>query len=183
MFEARQGHRGGVFWMTGLSGAGKSTLAHATEKELFAKGFNIRVLDGDIIRHGLCSDLSFSVEDRCENIRRIAQVSLLMVQQGIICLCAFITPLQQHREISRKIIGNDYYEIFVSCPLEECERRDIKGFYKLAREGKIKEYTGISSPYDTPLCADLTIETVIKEESICVKNLCSYIIKQTDINK
>lgn len=167
--------------MTGLSGAGKSTLAHATEKKLFDKGYCARVLDGDIIRNGLCSDLSFCVQDRCENIRRIAEVSLLMAQQGIISLCAFITPLEKHRKIARHIIGNDYHEIFISCPLEECERRDVKGFYKLAREGKIKEYTGVSAPYDTPRCADMIIETAIKDETTCVKELYAYIKQQTNI--
>ncbi len=159
MRHAQNGHKGGVFWFTGLSGAGKSTIAHLVEQKLFAQNMLINVLDGDIIRTGLCSDLSFSPEGRAENVRRIAEIARILSMQGFICLCAFISPLKQHRDIARHVLQEYYHEIYVSCPLEECERRDVKGYYKLAREGKIKNYTGISAQYDTPVNPDLLLET------------------------
>ena len=177
MRESRQGHSGGVFWLTGLSGAGKSTLAHRVEQELFALGMNIVVLDGDIIRHGLCAGLGFSPEDRAENIRRIAELSHILADRGMVCLCAFITPLKEHRELARRIVGADYHEVYIACPVEECEKRDVKGFYKLAREGKIQNYTGISAPYDEPEQPELRLDTDQWSEDQCAAQLKIYILE------
>ncbi|WP_320171744.1 adenylyl-sulfate kinase [Maridesulfovibrio sp.] len=157
---ALNGHQSAVFWFTGLSGSGKSTIAHALEKKLFDNGFRAYVFDGDNVRHGLCSDLSFSPVARTENNRRIAEVAKLFVENGTICMCAFISPLKADREMAMEIIGGeDFHEIFVTCPLDVCEQRDVKGFYKLAREGKIKNYTGISAPYEVPENPDLLVDT------------------------
>ncbi|WP_432738793.1 adenylyl-sulfate kinase [Maridesulfovibrio sp. FT414] len=163
------GHRSAVLWFTGLSGSGKSTIAHGVEKRLHDAGMRSYVFDGDNVRHGLCSDLSFSPAARTENIRRIAEVSKLFAENSTICMCAFISPLMSDREMAREIIGDDdFYEIFVTCPLSVCEARDVKGYYKLAREGKIKNYTGISAPYEAPDNPDLLVDTDVEtlEESI-----------------
>ncbi len=173
--EMRNGHRGGVFWFTGLSGSGKSTIAHAVEKQLFAENIHVTVLDGDIIRHGLCSDLSFSPEGRAENIRRIAELSTILAKQGVVCLAAFISPLRTYRQLARNIIGEDFNEIFVSCSVEECELRDVKGYYKLAREGKIKNYTGISAPYEEPENAELCVKTDSFTETVCIKRTYEFV--------
>jgi adenylyl-sulfate kinase len=160
MREARQPHKGMVFWLTGLSGAGKSTLAHAVELELFQRNFTIVVLDGDVIRTGLCRDLGFLPEDRAENNRRIAEMAKILVRNGTICLCAFISPSAEMRREARKIVGEEFFrEVFVSCSVEECERRDAKGFYAKARQGAILNYTGISSGYEPPLRPDIAICT------------------------
>ncbi|WP_320006744.1 adenylyl-sulfate kinase [Maridesulfovibrio sp.] len=154
------GHRAAVFWFTGISGSGKSTIAHCVEKRLFDCAMRAYVFDGDNVRHGLCSDLSFSPTARTENIRRIAEVCRLFTDNGTICMCAFISPLKEYRKMAREIVGEaDFYEIYVSCSLEVCEQRDVKGYYKMAREGKIKNYTGISAPYDAPDEPDLIVET------------------------
>ena len=152
-------HRGGLFWFTGLSGAGKSTLAHSVEESLHQKGFRTFVLDGDNVRHGLCADLSFSDDDRKENIRRIGHMSMLYVEAGIIVLTAFISPFRADRDNVRKIAGADFHEIYCKCSLEVCEDRDVKGLYKRARAGEIPDFTGISSPYEKPEYADLTVDT------------------------
>ena len=157
--ETQNGHRGGLFWFTGLSGAGKSTLAHSVEEMLYQKGYRTFVLDGDNVRHGLCADLSFSDEDRKENIRRIGHMSMLYVEAGIIVLTAFISPFRADRDNVRKIGGADFHEIYCKCSLEVCEDRDVKGLYKRARAGEIPDFTGISSPYEEPEFANLTIDT------------------------
>lgn len=162
--ESYFGHGSAVFWFTGLSGAGKSTIAHLVEEMLFETGVNCYVLDGDNVRHGVCSDCDFSPEGRRENLRRIAEVAALFNHAGVVCLSAFISPTSCDREYVKSIVGEDFFhEIYIHCPLEECERRDVKGYYKLAREGKIKNYTGISSPYDEPRSPQLIIST--KDES------------------
>ena len=176
MREEKRLHKSAVFWFTGLSGSGKSTVAHGVEKELFDLKIDAVVFDGDAIRTGLCNDLRFSPPDRLENIRRIAEVSRLFVHNNIICLCAFISPLEEHRQLARRIIGGDYHEIYVSCPLEECERRDVKGFYKLAREGKIQGYTGISAPYDVPLHPSLKIDTAQRTARESIRSVLSYVL-------
>ncbi len=181
MRHAKNGHKGGVFWFTGLSGAGKSTIAHLVEQKLFAKNMLVNVLDGDIIRNGLCSDLSFSTEGRAENIRRIAEISRIFASQGFICLCAFISPLKTQRDIARNILQDAFYEIFISCPVEECERRDVKGYYEMARKGKIKNYTGISAPYDVPDNPHLLIETHITSKEDCVAKVQTFIESKTII--
>ncbi len=164
-----------MFWFTGLSGSGKSTIAHAIEKILFDQGLQITVFDGDNVRHGLCGDLSFSVEGRRENIRRIAEVAKLFAENGTICLCAFITPLEEYRQSIKHILGDDYYEIFIKCSVEECEKRDVKGYYKLAREGKIKNYTGISAPFETPKNPDFMIDTENCTLDECVQSVLSFL--------
>ena len=163
MREARQQHTGMVFWLTGLSGSGKSTLAHLAEATLFAEGYTIVVFDGDVVRSGLCRDLGFSLQDRKENNRRIAEVAKLFVRNGSICLCAFISPSAEMRGMAREIIGPAYFrEVYVCCSLEECERRDVKGFYRKARLGQISNYTGIGSAYETPMSPDCTLYTDTK---------------------
>ena len=157
--EQKNGHKGGLFWFTGLSGSGKSTLAHAVEERLFQQGFNTYVLDGDNVRHGLCADLGFSDEDRKENIRRISHMSKLFVDAGIIVLTAFISPFRIDRNNARKIVAPDFHEIYCNCPLEVCEMRDVKGLYKRARAGEIKHFTGIDSPYEEPLSPELSTNT------------------------
>ena len=157
--EQQNGHRGGLFWFTGLSGAGKSTLAHSVEERLHQNGYRTFVLDGDNVRHGLCADLGFSEDDRKENIRRIGHMAMLYVEAGIVVLTAFISPFRADRDNVRKIAGNDFNEIYCKCSLEVCEERDVKGLYKRARAGEIPDFTGISSPYEEPEFANLTVDT------------------------
>lgn len=159
--EELNGHRSVVVWFTGLSGSGKSTLAHTVEEQLHQRGCRTFVFDGDNVRHGLCSDLGFSPEHRAENIRRIGEMAALFVQAGIISLTAFISPFRKDREAVRALIGDrDFVEVYCECPLEVCERRDTKGLYRRARKGEIKEFTGISAPYEVPENPDLTVDTV-----------------------
>jgi adenylylsulfate kinase len=153
-------HRSAVLWFTGLSGSGKSTLAHALEEKLFQKGCRTFVLDGDNVRHGLNSNLDFSESDRTENIRRISEVSKLMLESGLIVMTAFISPFNKDRNEAKRLISNDdFIEIYCKASLETCEARDVKGLYKKARAGKIKNYTGIDSPYEVPENPDLIIDT------------------------
>ena len=152
--------KGKVLWFTGLSASGKSTLACALEKKLYEDGLLTEVLDGDKIRNGLNNNLGFSEEDRIENIRRIAEVGKLFCNCGIIAISAFISPTESIRKMARSIIGdNDFFKIYLSTPLEVCEKRDPKGLYKKARAGKIYDFTGISAPYETPKDAHLVIDT------------------------
>ncbi|MEG1648546.1 MAG: adenylyl-sulfate kinase [Rikenellaceae bacterium] len=160
-----------MIWFTGLSGSGKSTLSIALEKELHARGFLCRLLDGDNIRSGINKNLTFSEEDRLENIRRIAEVSKLFVDSGVITIAAFISPTDAIRDMAKKIIGEEnFMEVFVSTPIEVCEQRDIKGLYEKARRGEIKEFTGISSPFDAPQNPTLSIDTskLKLEESVAM---------------
>jgi len=183
MREAKQNHKGMAFWLTGLSGAGKSTLAHTAELLLFRKNYHVAVLDGDVIRSGLCGDLGFSMEERKENNRRIAELAKIFVRSGIICLCAFISPSAAFRHDARRIIGEDSFrEVYVACSVEECERRDVKGFYKKARQGKIQNYTGISSGYEAPLSPDCSIRTEGTSESDCTALLMRFIEKNVEIS-
>ncbi len=156
---ARNGHRGGVLWFTGLSGAGKSTLALALERELFRKGYQVYVLDGDNIRSGLNADLGFSPEDRAENIRRVGEVAALFADAGMIAISAFISPYRADRERARRAAGDGFHEIYIHAPLEVCEQRDPKGLYKKARAGEIPDFTGISSPYEPPENPELVVPT------------------------
>lgn len=168
--ERKNRHVGSIIWFTGLSGSGKSTLAHAVELELYNLGYHTAVLDGDNVRHGLCGDLGFSEQDRMENIRRIGQVSRLFVDAGVIVLTAFISPYRIDRQRVRMMVEqeNDFIEVFCNCQLEICEQRDVKGLYQRARKGEIKEFTGISSPYEAPQNAELTVNTgeLSVEESV-----------------
>ncbi|MFW5730717.1 MAG: adenylyl-sulfate kinase [Desulfonatronovibrionaceae bacterium] len=174
-----------ILWFTGLSGSGKSTIAHAAEERLHAMGRLTYVFDGDNVRHGLCSDLSFSPEGRAENLRRIAEMVKLFLDAGIICMSAFISPLRQDRQKVRQIINcSRFYEIYVSCPLEICEERDVKGLYKMARQGKIKNYTGISAPYEEPENPDLILKTNQCNLDQCVEKVVDFTLQavqgQTD---
>jgi len=153
-------HRSVVLWFTGLSGSGKSTLAHAVEEKLYQKGCSTFVLDGDNVRHGLNSNLDFSESGRTENIRRISEVSKLMLESGLIVMTAFISPFNKDRNEARKLISNDdFIEIYCKASLETCEARDVKGLYKRARAGEIKNYTGVDSPYEEPENPELIINT------------------------
>lgn len=153
-------HKSGLLWFTGLSAAGKSTIAHHLEKELFDRGIRSYVLDGDNVRHGVNANLGFSREDRRENLRRIAEVSKLMVDAGLVVLAAFISPYREDRKFVQQTVGEDhFFEIYVKCPIEVCEKRDPKGQYKKARAGIIKNYTGVSAPYEEPETPDLVIDT------------------------
>ena len=167
--ESLLGQRGMMIWFTGLSGSGKSTIAIALERELQQRGLLCRILDGDNIRSGINDNLGFSPEDRVENIRRIAEVGRLFVDTGIITLAAFISPTNDLRRMAARIIGeDDFMEVYVSTPLEECERRDVKGLYAKARRGEIKEFTGISAPFEVPEHPALTLDTskLSPEESV-----------------
>lgn len=152
------GHPSFVMWFVGLSGSGKSTLANVVEQRLFERNFHTYTLDGDNVRSGLNKDLDFSDDSRKENIRRIGELSNLMVDAGLITISAFISPFEKERELVKSIVGEaNYIEIFVDCPLEICEERDVKGLYKKARKGEIKNFTGISSPFEKPKNPDLAI--------------------------
>lgn len=158
-------HSSFVLWFTGLSGSGKSTIANALSKELYERSIRNYVLDGDNIRNGLNRDLSFSDNDRTENIRRISEVSKLFVDNGTVVLTAFISPFLQDRQKAKEIVSEEeFFEIFVSCPIEECEKRDSKGLYSKARKGEIPDFTGIDSPYEEPVSPDITIHT--NEQSV-----------------
>jgi adenylylsulfate kinase len=162
-------HKSVVLWFTGLSGSGKSTLAHAIEERLYKNGISTYVLDGDNVRHGLCSDLSFTDSDRVENIRRISELAKLLTDAGIITLTAFISPFKVDRDEARKRMPHgDFLEIYCQCPIEICEQRDVKGLYKKAREGEIPFFTGIDSPYEAPVRPELVINTcdVSLEDSV-----------------
>ncbi|MEZ4775567.1 MAG: adenylyl-sulfate kinase [Bacteroidia bacterium] len=157
-----------VVWLTGLSGSGKSTIAQALEATLHEEGFFTKLLDGDNIRVGLSNNLSFSEEDRTENIRRIAEAAKLFLDGGVICLCSFVSPTIEIRELARKIIGaENFLEVYVNAPLEVCEGRDVKGLYKKAREGKIPQFTGIDSPFEAPVAPFLELRTDEKSLEQC----------------
>jgi adenylylsulfate kinase len=163
------GHKSVVIWFTGLSGSGKSTLAHSVEEELHRLGCRTYVLDGDNVRHGLSSNLSFNDDDRKENIRRIGEAAKLMIEAGVIALTAFISPFKKDRNLVRQLLPQgDFIEIYCNASLETCESRDVKGLYKRARAGEIKNYTGIDSPYEAPNNPELVIDTEseVLEESV-----------------
>ena len=167
--EKLNGHGSVILWFTGLSGAGKSSLAHAVEEELHQLRCRTFVFDGDNVRHGLCADLGFSAEDRVENIRRVGEMSKLFIETGVIALTAFISPFLNDRARVRSLVPHgDFLEIYCRCSLEICEQRDVKGLYKRARAGEIKDFTGISSPYEEPIDPELIVETgaLTMEESV-----------------
>jgi adenylylsulfate kinase len=158
--ETLHKHQSVILWFTGLSGSGKSTLAHAVEDYLYHLGISTFVLDGDNVRHGLCSDLGFSDKDRVENIRRIGELAKLMTEAGIITLTAFISPFKSDRNTARNLVPHgDFLEIYCECPIETCEQRDVKGLYKKARAGQIPFFTGIGSPYEAPENPELVVNT------------------------
>lgn len=156
----RNSHRPALIWLTGLSGSGKSSLAAALEFELFSRGFHTYSLDGDNVRHGLCRDLGFSVRDRDENIRRVGEVAALMVDAGLIVIASFISPFRRERQIVREMLEpGEFFEVYLSAPLQICEQRDPKGLYQKARAGEIGNFTGISSPYEPPVAPEVTVDS------------------------
>jgi len=170
-------HSPKVFWMTGLSGSGKSTIANALQNELFQKGYQVYVLDGDNVRGGLNKDLDFSDGGRIENIRRISEVAKLFADAGFVVITAFISPFQSDREQAKNIIGSEYFcEVFVDTPLEICEQRDVKGLYKKARAGEIPNFTGIGSAFEKPEAADVVLHT----DSIKVEEAVQYLVRMLD---
>lgn len=174
--QQQNGHGSAILWFTGLSGAGKSTLAHAVEERLHQLGCRTYVLDGDNVRHGLCGDLGFSAQDRSENIRRIGEVAKLMIDAGVIALTAFISPFRADRERVRgMVMHGEFIEIYCHCPVEVCETRDVKGLYQRARAGEVKDFTGISSPYEAPLKPELTVDTATQPLDACVTQVLDYL--------
>ncbi len=169
--------RAKVIWLTGLSGAGKTTLAQHLEEALFRTGFLTQVLDGDNIRSGINSNLGFSDADRLENIRRIAEISKLFLHCGVITINCFISPTGVIRDLARQIIGSDnFIEVYVNAPLEVCEQRDVKGLYSRARRGEIKDFTGVTSPFEVPAHLDIEIRTDLYPVGTCVEKLMEFIL-------
>ncbi|WP_447747101.1 adenylyl-sulfate kinase [Pseudomonas nicosulfuronedens] len=168
--------RPGLVWLTGLSGSGKSTLADALEQRLHAAGRHTYLLDGDNLRHGLSRDLGFAAEDRGENIRRVGEVAALMVDAGLITIAAFISPFRGHRDRVRELLPERFVEVHVSTPLKVCEERDPKGLYRKARAGELKEFTGIDSPFEVPLAAELTLDTSTLSVEEAVDRICNYMV-------
>uniref|UniRef100_UPI0040298E1D adenylyl-sulfate kinase n=1 Tax=Alloprevotella sp. TaxID=1872471 RepID=UPI0040298E1D len=168
--------RGVMLWFTGLSGSGKSTVAIALERELHKRGLLCRILDGDNIRSGINANLGFSAEDRRENIRRVAEVAKLFVETGIITIAAFVSPTEELRQLAQQIIGEvDFKEIYISTPIEECERRDVKGLYARARRGEVKNFTGISAPFEAPQHPALSLDTSKLPVEESVKHLLKFL--------
>ncbi len=174
---ARNGHSGAVVWLTGLSGAGKSTLARLAERNLFDEGWQVVVLDGDNLRLGLNSDLGFSPENRVENIRRVGEVAALFASAGVVVIAAFISPYERDRRMARAAaVATSFYEVYISAPVSECERRDVKGLYGRARRGEISDFTGISAPYEVPASPDLVLDTVNRSIEDCLHELIAHIV-------
>ena len=180
--EALNKHKSVILWFTGLSGAGKSTLAHAVEERLHEMACRTFVLDGDNVRHGLCGDLGFTEEDRKENIRRIGNVAKLFLEAGVIVLTAFISPFRSDRRLVRNMVHHgEFLEIFCDASVNICEQRDVKGLYQKARKGEIKNFTGISSPYETPSNPELTLDTGTLPLSECVDQVIDLLKSRTII--
>jgi adenylylsulfate kinase len=174
--QSQNGHNSVILWFTGLSGAGKSTLAHAVERRLHELGCRTFVFDGDNVRHGLCADLGFSAEDRSENIRRIGEMAKLFVEAGVIALTAFISPYRSDRDRVRALAAlGDFIEIYCECPLDVCEQRDVKGLYAKARQGVIRDFTGISSPYEQPETPELAVNTATLSLDACVEQVLALL--------
>ncbi len=168
-----------LVWFTGLSGSGKSTIANALEKALFIRGTHTYLLDGDNVRKGLNSNLTFSPEDRSENIRRIAEVSKLMLDAGLVVLASFVSPYREDRENVKRIVGyENFVEVFVNTPIEECERRDVKGLYAKARAGEIENFTGVNGPYEPPMAPDVEIDTMKVSVGDAVALIVEFIAKK-----
>ena len=170
------GHKSAIIWFTGLSGAGKSTLAHAVEERLHQMSYRTFVFDGDNVRHGLCGDLGFSEEERRENIRRIGEMAKLFVEAGVIALTAFISPFRADRLKVRQLAApGDFIEVYCRCPIGVCEQRDVKGMYRRARAGEIRDFTGISSPYEEPETPELAVDTGSMPLELCVDQVVGYL--------
>ncbi|AKL84328.1 adenylyl-sulfate kinase [Bacillus atrophaeus] len=177
-YQQKNKHQSSILWLTGLSGSGKSTIANAAARELFEQGYQVVVLDGDNIRHGLNNDLGFSDEDRKENIRRIGEVAKLFVQQGTIVITAFISPFREDREQVRQLVDEgEFHEIYIKCDLDICEQRDPKGLYKKARNGEIPFFTGIDSPYEEPKAPELVLDSGQNEREECKNQLIEFVKK------
>ncbi|WNV81328.1 adenylyl-sulfate kinase [Bacillus atrophaeus] len=177
-YQQKNKHQSSILWLTGLSGSGKSTIANAAARELFEQGYQVVVLDGDNIRHGLNNDLGFSDEDRKENIRRIGEVAKLFVKQGTIVITAFISPFREDREQVRQLVDEgEFHEIYIKCDLDICEQRDPKGLYKKARNGEIPFFTGIDSPYEEPKAPELVLDSGQNEREECKNQLIEFVKK------
>lgn len=174
--EQINGHKSVIIWFTGLSGSGKSTLAHAVEERLHQISCRTFVFDGDNVRHGLCGDLNFSEDDRRENIRRIGEMAKLFIEAGVIALTAFISPFRADRlKVRNLAVPGDFIEIYCRCPIEVCEQRDVKGLYRRARAGEIRDFTGISSPYEEPENSELVVDTGAMPLDQCVDQIVGYL--------
>ena len=172
-----------LIWFTGLSGSGKSTMSNLLESELHSSGYKTYALDGDNVRQGLCNDLAFTEEDRVENIRRIGEVAKLFLDAGVVVLCSFVSPFARDRQQVRELVGvNKFVEVFVDCPLEICEERDVKGLYKKARQGKIKNFTGINSPFEKPEKPDLVLKTAEEDPNVLLSRLLAYVEPKLRVN-
>jgi len=181
--QLQAGHKSVILWFTGLSGAGKSTLAHTVEKALFDIGCRTIVIDGDNVRHGICSDLGFSNEDRQENIRRVGELSKLFIDAGILTLTAFISPFEADRNRVRSLVNDDeFIEIYCNTNLQTCEQRDVKGLYAKARRGEIADFTGISSPYEPPQNPEIIVNTGGDSIDECVQAVIDYLVAHNYIN-
>jgi adenylylsulfate kinase len=182
--ERLNGHRAAIVWLTGLSGSGKSTLAHAVEEQLHRRGCRSYVFDGDNVRHGLCSDLGFSREDRAENLRRIGEMARLFVDAGLIVLAAFISPFQADRDrLRRSVAEGKFLEVYCRCDLSVCESRDTKGLYRRARAGEVKNFTGISAPYEVPLQPELVLDTDATSLDECVMRVLEMLVRRGVISE
>ena len=182
--EHQNGHKSCVIWFTGLSGSGKSTLAHAVEEQLHKRGCRTFVLDGDNVRHGLSANLGFSEDDRKENTRRIGEAAKLMMEAGLITLTAFISPFREDREAVRRLMPHgDFLEIYCKASLETCESRDVKGLYKKARKGEIKNYTGIDSPYEAPKAPERVVDTEILSLEQAVDSVMQLLFERNIIHE
>jgi adenylyl-sulfate kinase len=183
-YEKRNGNRGLVIWLTGLSGSGKSTIANELNTRLFHQNKHSVILDGDNTRLGINHDLGFSAADRTENNRRVAEIAKLFMESGNIVICSFISPFQKDRELSKQLIGEEnYFEVFVDCSLEMCEKRDVKGMYKQARKGELESFTGISSPYETPGNPQLILPTEQLNLQQCAELLLNSITERIKLRK
>jgi bifunctional enzyme CysN/CysC len=169
------GHRGGILWFTGLSGSGKTTLAVELERLLFAKGYQVFLLDGDNVRLGLNADLGFSPAARSENIRRVGEVAALFAEAGMIVISAFISPYRADRDRVRAAHSRHFHEVYINAPLEACEARDTKGLYRRARAGELKDFTGVSAPYEAPMTPELVVRTAEKSVAQCLAGLILYV--------
>ncbi|MEG7334196.1 adenylyl-sulfate kinase [Bacillus sp. 0102A] len=177
-YQQKNKHKSSILWLTGLSGSGKSTIANAAARELFELGYQVIVLDGDNIRHGLNKDLGFSDEERKENIRRIGEVAKLFVQQGTIVITAFISPFREDREQVRQLVeAGEFNEVYIKCDLDICEQRDPKGLYKKARNGEIPFFTGIDSPYEEPEAPELVLDSGQHDREACKNQLIEFVKK------
>jgi len=178
-YQKKNKHKSSILWLTGLSGSGKSTIANAAARELFEQGYQVIVLDGDNIRHGLNKDLGFSDEDRKENIRRIGEVAKLFVQQGTIVITAFISPFREDRDQVRQLVeAGEFNEVYIKCDLDICEQRDPKGLYKKARNGEIPFFTGIDSPYEEPEAPELVLDSGQYDREECKNQLIEFVKQQ-----